>query len=421
MEITIHLPELHQAQQEIVDHPARFKVIACGRRFGKTLLSVDVLANDVIDGWPVAYFAPTYKMTADVWKEFKRVLQPIISYKNESERRLEAITGGLLDCWSLDNADSVRGRKYKRIVVDEAGMVSNPEVWEAVLRPLLTDYRGGAIFPSTPKGYNLFWELYQRGLDPLLSDWQSWNHPTTDNPYIDPAEVEEARLTTPERWFRQEYLAEFIEDAGGVFRGVDEVSTAAPGEWSVNNRYVFGVDWARSYDFTVISVMDMTNRRQVALERFNQISWELQRGRLKAMAEKWRPVTIWAESNSIGDVNIEALQRDGLPVQPFQTTAQTKGTLIDGLALAIERKQVELLNDSVQKMELKSYQMERLPSGIFRYGAPDGGHDDTVIATALAWYGCSAPQSMTTMKTRGLVPQTQRPGTRNKNGRRLPR
>lgn len=387
--VRIHLSKLHAAQQEIADHPARFKVIACGRRFGKTALAVDILANDVLDGWPVAYFAPTYKMTADVWREFKKVLQPVTAYKNESERRLEAVTGGVLDCWSLDHADSVRGRKYKRIIIDEAAMIADPETWQAVLRPLLTDYKGGAIFPSTPKGHNLFWELYRQGVDPLYPDWHSWNYPTIANPYIDPAEVEEARYTMPERWFRQEYQAEFIDDAGGVFRGVDAVTVGSPGVSVAGHTYVFGVDWARSYDFTVISVFDATDCRQVALDRFNQISWQLQRGRLKALADKWKPAVIWAESNSIGSVNIEALQAEGLPVRPFETTAQTKPALIDGLALAIERQALTLLADAVQAMELKAYQMERLPSGLYRYGAPAGGHDDTVIALALAWHGAA--------------------------------
>lgn len=385
----------HTHQQEIIDHPARFKVLACGRRFGKTDLSIYLLARGACEGKTMAYFAPTYKNASEVWRGLKRNLRPIISYKNETERRIETHSGGVIELWSLDtsnSADNVRGRKYHGIVVDEAAMVALPDVWHAVLRPLLTDYRGWALFPSTPKGYNWFRELYAQGLDPNLPDWACWNYPTTANPYIDAAEVEEARLTSPERYFRQEYLAEFIEDAGGVFRGVDEVSTAQPQAAEPKGRYVFGVDWGRAHDFTVISVMDVRTKRQVHLERFNQISWELQRGRLKALADQYRPSVIYAESNSIGEVNIEALQRqDKLPVRPFQTTAHSKGPLVDGLALAIERKDVTLLDDPIQKHELKGYQMERLPSGIFRYGAPAGGFDDTVIATALAWYGAGNP------------------------------
>jgi len=96
---------------------------------------------------------------------------------------------------------------------------------------------------------------------------------------------------------------------------------------------------------------------------------------------------VWAEENSIGAVNIEALQTEGLPMRPFQTTARSKTPLIEGLALALERGEIALLPDPVLLQELAAYSIERLPGGGYRYGAPPGLHDDTVIATALAWHG----------------------------------
>lgn len=415
--LAVELASLHPAQAEIAQDQARFKVLACGRRFGKTALCVDILTNGALDGYPMAYFAPTYKMTADVWREFKRVLRPIITYKNETDRRLELITGGIIDCWSLDHADSVRGRKYKGIVVDEAAMIPDGTIWPSVLRPLLLDLTGWALFPSTPKGMNWFWELYNQGMDPLFENWSSWNFPSSSNPYLPPEEIAEAQATSPDRWFRQEYLAEFVDDAGGVFRGVDAVSTAGEERQPTAGRtYVFGVDWGRSYDFTTISIFDVEARRQVFLDRFNQVNWAIQRGRLRNLYDLWQPRAIYAESNSIGEVNIEALQAEGLPMRSFQTTAQSKGPLIDGLALAIERREITLLNNPVQKMELKAYQMERLPSGIYRYGAPAGGHDDTVIGTALAWHGIvNHPISVVFGIAHGLYPERR---GRSEKGRR---
>jgi hypothetical protein len=108
---------------------------------------------------------------------------------------------------------------------------------------------------------------------------------------------------------------------------------------------------------------------------------------LQALCERWNPAVIWAEENSVGSVNIEALQAEGLPVRPFQTTARSKTGLIEGLALAIERGEVELLPDDVLLNELASYTLERMPGGGYRYGAAPGGHDDTVMALALAWHG----------------------------------
>ena len=92
------------------------------------------------------------------------------------------------------------------------------------------------------------------------------------------------------------------------------------------HRYVFGVDWGRSHDYTAIAVIDATLRQMVALDRFNQIGWSLQRGRLRALADFWRPRVIWAEANSFGSPNIEALIQDGLPMRSFQTSASNKPT-----------------------------------------------------------------------------------------------
>jgi len=193
----------------------RFNVGANGRRFGKTKLGEDRLIEPALAGFPVAWFSPTYKMLLEVWREMVGILKPVAKRVNTSERRIELITEGVIEFWSLDKPDAARGRKYKQVVVDEAAMVVNlQEAWENVIRPTLTDYQGGADFYSTPKGRNYFFTLYQRGLDPENKDWKSWRKPTTDNPYILDAEIEAARQELPERVFQQEYLAEFLEGEG---------------------------------------------------------------------------------------------------------------------------------------------------------------------------------------------------------------
>ena len=144
----------------------------------------------------------------------------------------------------------------------------------------------------------------------------------------------------------------------------------------------FGVDWGKDNDFTCVSVMTREGR-QIHLERFNQIGWAVQRGRLAALYEQFKPRAILAEENSIGSVNIEALRAEGLPVQGFMTTSKSKAPLIDELALAMEREDIVLLNDPTLKHELMAYEMRRTSSG-WSYGAPSSGHDDTVMATALS-------------------------------------
>lgn len=397
MELTINLLKLHPLQQAIKDHPARFKVVACGRRVGKTEYAKDELIDSGLETpLPMAYFAPTYKMLRDVWDGMKAMAYPVVKNVNEQEKRLEIITGAVIDCWSLDNPDGARGRKYKKVVIDEAAMIPKLEyAWNEVIRPTLTDYEGGATFLSTPKGRNFFWQLFNRGNDPLYPEWMSWQQPTAANPYILPSEIDAAQNELPERSFRQEYLAEFLEDAGSVFRGVAEIATLLVQEPITGHSYVMGVDWAKSEDFTCLVVFDETANQVATLDRFNQVSWALQRGRLISLFEQYRPRLIVAESNSIGEPNIEALEAERLPIEGFQTTISTKAPLIDALALAIERKTIGLLAKDAHKdaavmiHELQSYEMTRLPSGTFRYSAPEGGHDDTVIALALAWHAAN--------------------------------
>src|SRR5690606_11252102 len=123
--------------------------------------------------------------------------------------------------------------------------------------------------------------------------------------------------------------------------------------------------------------------RQIHLERFNQIGWAVQRGRLVTLYERFKPYVILAEENSIGSVNIEALRAEGLPVRGFNTTRKSKAPRIEALALATEKEEVVLLNHETLKHELMAYDMKRTSYG-WSYAAPSGGHDDTVMATALS-------------------------------------
>lgn len=381
----------HDAQQSIIDGAARYRVLACGRRFGKTELGIHHLGNETLaTELPYAYFAPTYKMLADVWRQFKAAMADQIVKKNETEKRLELVGGGVIDFWSLDNPNAARGRKYAGMVIDEAAWVNDLEyAWTFVLSPTLTDYENSwAWFLSTPNGRNYFFRLWSMGMDSQKQSWQSWQFPTTANPYISALEIDERRDLLPERTFKQEYLAEFMADGGAVFRNLAACTTVALNTPPhPHHEYIFGVDWGKSHDFTAVAIVNKSTRELVHIERFNEIGWALQRGRLKALADKWKPKRIIAETNAMGDPNVEALQREGLKVKGFQTTAQSKPPLIESLALAFEREEIHIVNDPVLVSELQAYTMERLLSGRFRYSAPSGMHDDTVIATALAFYG----------------------------------
>ena len=110
--IELRLPEPHQAQQKIIRESKRFNVVCCGRRWGKTVLGMDRLIHPALQGKPVAWFAPNYRLLSDVWRELQATLDPVIVKVNQQERRLELHGGGVIEMWSLDSPDSGRGRAY---------------------------------------------------------------------------------------------------------------------------------------------------------------------------------------------------------------------------------------------------------------------------------------------------------------------
>lgn len=374
----------------------RFNVLACGRRWGKSTLGINLEVGPALEGYPVAWFSPNYKYLEEIWLELGRVLHPVTAARNASKHRIDLISGGVVEMWSLDDPNAGRSRKYKRVIVDEAAMVAHlGQWWTEAGRATLADFRGDAWFKSTPKGLNYFHTLYQRGQDPGELEWASFQSPTSTNPFIHPDEIEAARRDSPERVFAQEYMAEFLEFEGAVFRRVMEAAIATAQDCALPaHRYVMGVDWGKMNDFTVIAVIDSTTGELAALDRFNQIDYAFQRRRLRALWERFGESYVIAESNSMGVPVIEELTREGINVQPFQTTNASKAEAIEGLALAFERGELRILPDPVLTGELLAYQAERLPSGMLRYSAPEGLHDDTVMALALAWYGASRPMGV---------------------------
>lgn len=385
---------MHPGQLQIYEECRRFNVVACGRRWGKTILGMDACIEAALAySHPVAWFAPTYKYLADVWRDMKELLLPYTTRSDSTERRIELVSGGIVDMWSLDGGEAGRGRKYRRVVVDEAALVPDlGMVWSAAIRPTLTDLGGDAFFLSTPRGRNDFWGLYQQGLDPLQEDWQCWQMPTSTNPYIDRSELDAARRDLPERIYQQEYLAEFLEDSA-VFRNIRESATATPQywkDWQEGHEYVIGVDWGKYEDYSVFAIIDMTLGELCFLDRSNRIEYQIQLERLKDLVRHYHPRQVIAESNSIGTPLAEQLRRAGIPLQEFNTTNKSKQDLVEGLMLGLERGQLKILNDPILIGELQAFEATRLPGGGLRYAAPDGYHDDCVMALGLAWTAVEA-------------------------------
>lgn len=396
----IALMRPHAQQLAVLREKKRFNALCCGRRWGKTVIGIDRLVRPALRKFPSAWFAPTYRLLGDAWRTIVATLAPVIIEQNLAEHRIKILGGGVIECWSLDKPDAGRGRAYKAIVIDEAALVQDLEqAWQATMRPMLTDYQGEAWFLSTPKGIaNYFHTLYQRGQDKNSLEWASWQMPTSTNPYIKPEEIEAARGDLTDLAFAQEYLAHFVSWAGQVFRRIMDAVKPI----DMTHAAMIGVDWGRTGDYTVFTALSRAGHI-LEIDRFRGIEYALQRDRLGAFWKRHGgQAYIIAEVNSMGGPVVEQLQRDGLPVIPFMTTNATKAAAIQALTLAFEREQIRIPNDPVLIGELQAFEGKPMPSGLIRYSAPAGLHDDCVMSLAMAWAGLLKPED----RSRFIDPNT---------------
>lgn len=362
---------------KVIEAAERFNVLECGRRFGKTKLgirlSIHCAATTCL---PVGWFAPTYKYLADVWRE---VVQRVgdAGTPNTQEKRIEITGGGSIDFWSLDQPNPGRGRKYKRVIVDEAGIVRELEdAWTNAIRPTLADYKGDAWFLGTPKGAgNYFHRMFSKG-ESGAKGWKSWRLPTTANPFIDPEEIEAARQDMPESAFNQEFLGIPADDGGNPFvlsairKCLTPLRSGPP--------VVFGIDLAKSNDWTVVVGLD-DDGATCALERW-QTDWNQTRRRILAMIGD---VPTLVDSTGVGDPIVEDLIRERGSVQGFKFSSTSKQQIMEGLAASIQQREISFPEGWLSN-ELESFEYEYRAGGGVRYSSPSGMHDDGVCALALA-------------------------------------
>ena len=242
---------LHSGQAQVYQSPARFRVLVAGRRWGKTHKArTGIVARALKMGagryW---YIAPTLKSAKDIfWEDLKAAIDPswLAGKPNESELFVRLRGGQEIRLHGAEDPDSLRGRALRYVVLDEYADMK-PQTWTEAIRPALADWKAPALFIGTPKSFNHFYDLFQRGQspDPKWANWAAWQFRSIDNPTLDPAEIEEARQTTDPRTFRQEWEASFEAISGRAYYAFSRQLDVRPVQLTS------GLPVAVSFDFNI--------------------------------------------------------------------------------------------------------------------------------------------------------------------------
>ena len=330
---------------------------------------------------------PTASEAKDaVWRDpnmlFNILPRDLVDRVNQVEMVVYFKNGSVLQLKGADDPDYLRGAGPVGIVLDEFAKMKY-EAWQ-VLEPILRANNGWCWFIGTPKGKNHLHRMYVRGQEGH-DEWKSWLLKASTSGIIPKDQLDEAYRTAHDKsFYNQEYECEFLEGEGSVFRNVRAVMTASPHPPDQRHLYVLGVDLAKHRDYTVVVVYDRTTNQQVYQDRFNKLEWPYVKKKIKAVSDHYNKALVVLDATGIGDPIFDDLAREQVPVLPYKITQPSKKDLIEKLSIWIDQGNFKMLpiQDTLLEFENFSYIMGQ--TGQIRYGAPEGFHDDIVIAHALA-------------------------------------
>jgi hypothetical protein len=453
--------KLYPMQQAIVDHlngvfknhvgeDYRFFQAVFGRQSGKSFFcKVTAIDWAVNRKKRVMWVAPTIPTARAHWNDLVAIIESSglkVKRLSQSTKEVHFYGGGSISIRSAVQPNNLRGATVDLLILDEAAFFQDGEyVWQSVCLPMITASKGKVLFASTPNGRNWFYDIFSQGCDPKNEYYKSWHMPSTMAPYQDKKLLEHLRKTMSSKKWREEFMAEFLADAGGVFSGVEEAATA---EWLdgplPGHSYVAGIDIGFVNDESVFTVIDEFTREQVYGEAWSNVGTLGTLRRIGTLLDHWRPRVTMFEKNGLGETFfdlikavfsgkdpdsdlLEAIYVDpikyengdeplfvdnteedhpltrGLGVNKFNEAIvgghmlrgvhmdnAMKRAMVDGLSADIEYKRLKILKDSYdygrkQINQMSTYERKPTNSGMsVTYNAQEGSHDDLVSALYLA-------------------------------------
>ncbi|GAA5500469.1 hypothetical protein Dxin01_00190 [Deinococcus xinjiangensis] len=417
-------------QRVIHASKALYRVACLGRQVGKSELAsaeaaFELCTNANSEGWVVA---PVHKQTKVIYlrtveKVIAALEKPEFAHLKANVRRsdLEIEVEHYDRDWRASGAkklgtakfagrsaaklDNLVGATLTYLIIDEAAVVQQ-EAWEVALEPMLSTTQGWVLFISTPRGFNWFYEIYERGRSTAPEDvaWESFNAPSWDaNPVVPRTYYQKKKLEKPDLEFRQEYGAEFVSNSGSVFQGIDGCPKMAVDadlsdyqrerlislSYNPKHAYVVGADFGRLQDYTVYTVMDTTSRQMVASYRFDYVDWDRQLAELKRVSDEYGGALVVGDNNGVGDYIQLECAKLGIPFEGLKFTGtEVKTQTINHLAIGLEQGYLAIQDDPSLYKELRLYKYTRTESGQLKMAAEGRNHDDRVVSLALAYSKC---------------------------------
>lgn len=372
-------------------------VAAIGRQFGKSLLGENQAIKWALEekNWTILWISPTYKQCKKVFQEMVSSLGKCPAYSkppHHSDLMLSFSTGCTVKFYSAEAYNSIRGESADALILDEFRDF-HPNAWGEAIKPTLTVTGKKVLVISTPKGKGQFYQLHQYGVNGEPR-YISFNGSSYDNPHANVEEIDDAKRNLPDHVFRQEYLAEFIDDGSEVFTNIQECI-----KQSDKTQTLFaGVDLGRADDYTVLTIVNDKDE-ELYCGRWRHMEWSKIIGNIVSKLNEYKPYTL-VESNGAQDAIYEqirnAVSYSKGKVMPFVTTSKSKQAIVEDLIVKFENKEIGILGHEFQIGELEAFTYEyNIKTRQIKYSAPIGLHDDYVMSRAICSHACK------TMKKKG--------------------
>lgn len=372
------------------DNESFYITVNAGRQSGKTALSQQQALFWSLDksNMIIYWVSPTAGQSQKVYKQILDMVieTPFVkSYKaSQGDTEIFFVNGSVIKFRSGAQENSLRGESVDYLIIDEAAFIKQ-STFQEILLPMLNVRGKKCLIISTPKGKNWFFFMYNRG---VLQEkgYKSFKFTSLDNPYSNPEVIKSAKKSMPDVLFRQEYLGEFVDNAA-VIENINELAVlkglTSP---KSGDKYYAGVDIALKNDYNVVVILNQDGE-MVFMDRINNISSPELKERLIKIFNTWKPSKILIEENNQGLPILQDLIKihKVKNIAGFITTSKSKSEIINNLINSFSSKKIKIINDEIIKSELEMFTMNITPTGSIKFEAPNGFHDDIVMALAIAW------------------------------------